>query len=264
MSTRFDAQQDAFNTDAFRRLLAAVQEVQQSNAVLIGGMAVAYYSNPPVTVDADFLIRADKYSLTFVREALEKAGWDCVPLRFVTNQKGFPRYGLSCKNEVGSADLLCTGHDSFLNSVVNRAFTVAVLGVKTLVVTPEDLIVIKTLVGREKDIEDITHLYRTLKGKLDEQWAELRRLGNYISMFNLDSPQDADYRRMVNAVLSRRPSQPAPEKKERVTVSENETEWTVRSPDGTTFFLKEAYTREAVERYANGLRQELADEVANQ
>jgi predicted nucleotidyltransferase len=131
---------------------------------LIGGLAVAYHANPPVTVDADILIDTDKMDILEI--LFRGEGWTLYPLIFQRGGPGFPKYGWTMKKHGRTGvDLISTSDDAYLSSVVGRARMVSLSGIPMPVVRAEDLIVIKTLAGRTKDLSDVVALRKA--GKLD-------------------------------------------------------------------------------------------------
>lgn len=134
---------------------------------MIGGLAVAYHSNPPVTIDADILIDTD--NMDVVEVLFTGEGWKLVPLIFRSKLKGFPKYGWAGRKAGRTdIDLISTSGDEYLSHVVANARPVDLSGVTIPMVTVEDLIVMKTLVGREKDLDDATAL--RLSVKVDEKY----------------------------------------------------------------------------------------------
>lgn len=134
---------------------------------LIGGLAVAYHANPPVTIDADFLVDTDNMDILEI--LFNGEGWRVVPLIFATRQRGFPKYGWALRKKGRTnIDIISTSQDAYLSKVVHSAAPVTLGGVRVPMVTAEDLIVMKTLVGRDKDIDDTIAL--RLKMKVDEKY----------------------------------------------------------------------------------------------
>jgi hypothetical protein len=69
-------------------------------------------------------------------------------------------------------DLILAGDDRYLSDVVAHATLEEVQkGFKIPVATSEDLVVMKTLVGREKDIEDVLAIQETT-ANLDEEYID--------------------------------------------------------------------------------------------
>jgi predicted nucleotidyltransferase len=134
---------------------------------LIGGLAVAYHANPPVTIDADFLVDTDNMDILEI--LFRGEGWEVYPLIFATKQRGFPKYGWALRKKGRTdIDIISTSRDRYLSRVVSGAIPTSLGGVRVPMVTAEDLIVMKTLVGREKDLDDATAL--RMKMKVDEKY----------------------------------------------------------------------------------------------
>ena len=124
---------------------------------LVGGIAVAIHANPPVTIDADFLVFEE--DMNVLKSFFKDSGWNVVPLLFSSRQKGIPRNGWALRKKARtSIDLISTSDDAFLR----RALTMATqhrIGNRLIpVIGVNDLIIMKTLVGRDKDIDDTVAL----------------------------------------------------------------------------------------------------------
>lgn len=190
MSSRYRTRRNILASRDFEEVALLFANFFEANALhchpyaLIGGLAVAYYSNPLTTVDVDFLIWGSKADLDGIAATTgdELKGWRSAPLVFPGRRKGFPRHGLSLRRMVPTpavVDVLATGEDDYLVSVVERAVDADVSGRGLMlpVARAEDLAVIKFLVGRDKDIEDATRLMGGLseaaKGYVYAKIAEL-------------------------------------------------------------------------------------------
>jgi predicted nucleotidyltransferase len=161
---------DALKSPQFRQTILDVQRVidNRFDYALIGGLAVAFYANPPVTIDADFLTIADSGLFASFTLDMRNYGWVTARLVFPGNRLGYPKSGMAFEriandNAHERADFLFAGRDSYLQSVVQVAPFVSVYGVRLKIVRPEDLIIIKTLAGRDKDVEDALAVTRSVK-----------------------------------------------------------------------------------------------------
>lgn len=142
------------------KFLSTVREVTTAldrldiRYALFGGIAVAYHANPPVTIDADFLIDTEKMDILQIIFLSGK--WKVHPFVFPQRGPGFPKYGYRIQKPGRTVvDLISTSEDAYLSSVVARAKRVSLSGVPVPVVRAEDLIVIKTLANRAKDLSDV-------------------------------------------------------------------------------------------------------------
>lgn len=164
------ARRGVLESPEFKALVLEVKEkLQGYSYALIGGLAVAHYANPPVTIDADFLVDADKLGLREIGIRFQEDGWKEYVLFFATRQHGYPRHGTQFRKENAIVDLLATGKDRYLRSVVRDAQPVQELGLS--VITAEDLIVMKTLAGREKDLDDTLEIQKHVSD-LDLEYIE--------------------------------------------------------------------------------------------
>jgi hypothetical protein len=157
MSERMWTRKKILKSPMFLRTLqeitVALNKAKVKHA-LIGGLAVAYHANPPVTIDADFLV--DTENMDVLELLFRGLGWGVFPVVFRRgNQRGFPKYGWALRRK-GSTDIdvISTSGDAYLKKVVSEAVVVSLKGIRVPMVTAEDLIVMKTLVGRDKDVED--------------------------------------------------------------------------------------------------------------
>lgn len=188
MSERIWAGKRVLASADFREAIKEIAETLRAHRVeycLVGGLAVAYHANPPVTVDIDLLVDALPDRLEVVASDLERVGWEQGVLMFPPGGPGRPKYGVAMFRKLPEAevDLLSGGRDEFLLGAITRARPETVQPRLTIpVITAEDLIVMKALVHREKDIDDIAQLTRVLgkridRGHIDSWMARLRPEG---------------------------------------------------------------------------------------
>ena len=180
MSERKWARQQYLSSADFRETIEEFRPLLDTFPyALIGGLAVSYYVNPPVTVDVDFLIEAEPAEMLDAVRSFKAKGWSVGKMFFTDNRKGFPKNGLSLRREFKApysiVDFLVTGKDEYLISVVERAEQVEVQrGVPLSVIKVEDLMILKSLAGREKDIEDVIVLTSELEGRFDEEYVNTK------------------------------------------------------------------------------------------
>lgn len=170
MSERIWTRKKILENAVFLKTLKEVTDALNHAGVryaLIGGLAVAYHANPPVTIDADFLVDSDNMDILEI--LFQGEGWKVHPLIFATKQRGFPKYGWAIRKKGRThIDIISTSQDEYLSKVVRGAVPVSLGGVRVPMVTAEDLIVMKTLVGRDKDLDDALAL--RMKMKVDEKY----------------------------------------------------------------------------------------------
>jgi hypothetical protein len=132
---------------------------------LFGAQAALLYGSARLTADIDVTVRLGNVSTEELVDALRKEGFD---LRiddpgFVATTRVLP---VVHKTTGVPADVVLGGpglEDLFLSRATMRD----VGGTRVPVVSPEDLIVMKVLAGREKDREDVRAVLRNTKTAVD-------------------------------------------------------------------------------------------------
>lgn len=179
MSERVWSRKRILENKTFLRTIAEVTSILDGAQIayaLVGGIAVAVRANPPVTIDADFLV--DTENMDIVEILFKGNGWNLAPLIFPNRGPGLPKYGFSARKRGRTdVDLISTSDDPYLVSVVASATPVRLGATQVMTITSEDLIVMKTLVGRDKDLEDTVAIRRA--SRVDETYIEqkLTKLG---------------------------------------------------------------------------------------
>ncbi len=180
-SERYRKRHQFLVSPEFKRAVDAVAPVlnEFSPFCLIGGLAVAHYINPPHTLDIDLLVVGYwKRLYEFCKLKFRPHGWRVTMFGFPRRSagSGIPEKGVRLyreEPEKTTFDLILSGNDAFLNQVVGRAEYVRLqTDVELKVATVEDIIVIKTLAGREKDSEDIAQIYKTLGDKINQAYVD--------------------------------------------------------------------------------------------
>jgi len=179
---RFEARKDALRDKVIIEAIRFVLPKLEAEAALIGGLAVAYHVNPPVTVDIDFIVKSKwKELYERLKPVFRPLGWRVTMFGFPLRRwkPGTPLNGIRLMLEEPHMlvfDLLAAGADSYLKAVVDRAVQAEISAtpdsekLKLKIARPEDLVVLKILSGREKDIDDTEELTYALGEKFDEQY----------------------------------------------------------------------------------------------
>ncbi len=170
--------------ELYKTISAILPSLVNYDFCLVGGYAVAYYVNPPITVDVDLLIKAEYKpfydSLKVMREAGYRVSIFGTPMRHA--RPGVFRNGvrLITPGETPMTfDLLTTGADDFLNAVVNQAPEVMLPGANAPVKIAriEDIAIMKILAGRDKDTDDVAMLSSVQGFDEGYMFQELSKLG---------------------------------------------------------------------------------------
>lgn len=164
--------------------LLAWLKVAKVPAILIGGVAVSLQSRPRHTEDVDALILLEeKRWVSFSRQG-KKYGF--VPR--IPDMVAFAREArvLLFQHERSKISIdIVLGKIPFELEIVSRALLVKVAGIEIPLATPEDLIVMKALARRARDITDIESLLDA-HPKVD-----LRRCRQWVRVLseNMDNPE---------------------------------------------------------------------------
>ncbi|MBM4128948.1 MAG: hypothetical protein FJ243_02380 [Nitrospira sp.] len=144
--------------------------------ILVGGLAVGIWGEPRATVDIDFLISLKVYDYEVLSQKLYKSGGFIFmhdkPITF--GKISFLRATLRSNPDV-SVDFLFAD-DDFKKEALKRRETVQITDFSVNISTPEDLIILKLLSGREQDRLDAKKVLEIQKEHLDweylQKWSE--------------------------------------------------------------------------------------------
>ena len=135
--------------------------------MLVGGLAVGIWGAPRATVDIDFLVSMKTDDYNILKKKLKESEkfifiYD-EPMTFA--RISFMRATLKSNKDI-SIDFLFAD-DDFKNKALRRKETIQVAGFSVNVTTPEDLVILKLLSGREQDRLDAKKILEIQKGNLD-------------------------------------------------------------------------------------------------
>lgn len=145
---------------------------------LIGGLAVGVHGIPRPTHDLDFTIAVDRAQLPKFLQVVIELGYD-VPHEFTTGWvdqvAGMPLIKARQWVEGKNIDVdVFLAESRFQKSLMQRRQQTEVEGLFAWVASAEDLILLKLIAGRPRDLGDIQDIL-LVQGKLDrtylEQWA---------------------------------------------------------------------------------------------
>jgi len=141
--------------------------------LLIGGLAAGVLGEPRMTQDIDLIIFAPKKSVPEIIKKAVNEGFQANS-RVILNDvelKGAFRLDFD-----GLWTDIIISSTKFEESAFKRKKQITLLGRKTFIPSAEDLILLKLIPGREKDMLDIKSIIERQKGKLDrkylEKWAQ--------------------------------------------------------------------------------------------
>jgi hypothetical protein len=143
--------------DALKKIITALNEDRIEYA-LCGGLAMAVYALPRATLDIDIMIEAD--SLELAKQSVSDLGFtlDAIPMEFQGGKVLIQRISRidSDSGDVFSLDLLIVTPET--RPAWESRFSVEWEGGALSVVSPEGLILLKSLRGSGQDQDDIQYL----------------------------------------------------------------------------------------------------------
>ena len=135
--------------------------------MLVGGLAVGIWSRPRATVDIDFLISARIDDSDALRQRLNESGRFVLihnePIIF--EKISLLRATLKSNTDI-SVDFIFVD-DNFKSEALNRKVAAQVADFPVNIATPEDLIILKLLSGRQQDRLDAEGILEMQRENLD-------------------------------------------------------------------------------------------------
>ena len=173
--------------EPFRAAIEALQrllEKQNNRGVIIGGVAVGFLGKPRFTADVDAMFLL---SLQDIPQFLKLASKeDIVPrIKDAEAFAGKTRV-LLLKHAPSEMEIdISLGILPFEEQIVERGITKMVSGLSIRLPTPEDLIIMKAIAHRPKDLEDI----RTIADKYPK--LDVKRIKQWVTEFGevLETPE---------------------------------------------------------------------------
>ncbi len=154
-------------------LFVAVFERLQATYVLMGGLAVRAYSIPRATEDIDVTLAFDRDRLPELFQALENEGYaipDPYRSGWVDQVQGMSIVKL--KRYVGEYGIdvdIFLAESAFQHEILRRRRETDVEGRKLWIASAEDLILLKLVAGRPRDLIDVADVFFT-QGPLDVEY----------------------------------------------------------------------------------------------
>jgi hypothetical protein len=168
-------------TDLFQAIGQLVPLFEQLGAsyAVMGGIAVRAYGIPRPTYDVDFTLAFPRERLQELYDAVERIGYT-VPEAFrtgwVDQVSGLALVKFRWYREGQGIDIdVFLAEAPYQQEVLKRRRRIQLDGLTTWLVSPEDLILLKLLAARPRDLADIGDVLFT-QGQLDEaylrHWAD--------------------------------------------------------------------------------------------
>jgi len=163
---------------------------------LFGAQAVIIWGRPRLTTDVDVTVEIASGATEEFVSALASAGFHLTEEfsgEFVRSTRVLPFSHISTGMPL---DVVLAG-PGLEEQFLERAHLVAVAGVPVPVISPEDLVVTKTLAGRAKDLEDIRGIVQARAASLDLEYVRrtLALLEEALGQSDLTPTFEAELRR---------------------------------------------------------------------
>jgi hypothetical protein len=155
--------------DQFYNNLVTFLEESKSKYVIIGGLAVSLIGEPRLTHDIDLILSIPESDIQYFLKLIIDKGFD---LNMQKELKRIERTG-TFRFSIGffHADVILAS-STFEDSVFKRRRRIKLVDKKAYFPSPEDLIILKIMVGREKDMLDAKSIVIRHKNKLDKKYIE--------------------------------------------------------------------------------------------
>ncbi len=183
------------------RDIAEIFERLELPYAVIGGIAVRAYGIPRPTFDVDFTLAASREKLPEVYAAVEDKGYtipESYQTGWVDSVAGMPlvKFRFYIQDQGVDADIFLA-ETAYQRELLNRRRLIETPDGNCWLASPEDLILLKLLASRPRDLVDVQDVLFT-QGQLDEAYMQTwaTRLGveetlrDALSQFNADNSGD--------------------------------------------------------------------------
>jgi len=152
--------------DVYKKIVTFLNDGEY-NYILIGGIAASTVGEARVTVDIDVDIVIKKEDLPDFLNKAKKAGFNVPVKKCIESVKQMGIFQISSGDY--HIDFIIASTDLETQACARRK-SIKLHGHKAFFPTPEDLILLKLIPGRAKDIADVEGLIARHGNKLDEEY----------------------------------------------------------------------------------------------
>lgn len=165
-------------TETLHEVIELLDRLEIEYAIM-GGFAVRAYGVPRPTYDVDLMLELPPDSLKSLFQELRDCDFeipDVYETGWVDQLKGMPLLKVRRYMEGETLDIdLFLAESGFLAEVMKRRCRIDAEGKMLWVITPEDIVLLKLLAGRPRDLGDVEDVF-FMQAPLDEvymrSWAE--------------------------------------------------------------------------------------------
>lgn len=142
---------------------------QGYNYIVIGGIAASAIGEPRLTADVDVDIELSREDVPSFLDKAVKEGFDVLLKKCIASAQQMGVFQISFGDY--HIDFILASTD-LETQACQRSRAIQLHGVKAFFPSPEDLILLKIIPGRDKDLLDAKAVATRHKGKLDTQYLE--------------------------------------------------------------------------------------------
>lgn len=152
--------------DVYKKVVTFLNR-EKSKYLIIGGVAAGTLGEPRITADVDVDIVIDKDDVSDFLDRAKEAGFTVFKEKCLTSVRRNGVFQISFEDFHVDFIIASTGLET---TAFERAKTIRLYGIKAFFPSPEDLILLKIIPGRDKDLLDAKSIVLRHKGKLDTQY----------------------------------------------------------------------------------------------
>lgn len=154
--------------DVYKKVVTFLNR-EEYKYLIIGGIAAGTFGEPRITGDVDVDILIDKENVPVFLDKAITAGFEVLKEKCLASVEKTGVFQINFEDFhvdfiIASTDLETTAFE--------RTKTIKLYGIKAFFPSPEDLILMKIIPGRDKDLFDAKSIVLRHKGKLDTSYLE--------------------------------------------------------------------------------------------
>jgi len=152
--------------DVYKKVVTFLNR-EKYKYLIIGGVAAGTLGEPRITADVDVDIVIDKENVPDFLDKAAKAGFRVLKEKCLVSVERTGVFQINFEDFHVDFIIASTGLEA---AAFERAKTIKLYGIKAFFPSPEDLILLKIIPGRDKDLLDAKSVVLRHKGKLDTRY----------------------------------------------------------------------------------------------
>jgi hypothetical protein len=168
----------------------------------MGGIAAGVYGQPRTTYDVDALVLVEEKDLQRLLGLFSREGFSYDKKEPVKRIHGLRFITLVYPKLKTYVDLFIAG-SNFHRGMLERAHSVRLASFEIPLISPEDLVLLKLLSGRDKDTEDVREILMANKKELDMAYLEKQARELEVDLFLKDEMESLNLAKKPKKVRQR-------------------------------------------------------------